>query len=581
MRQLFPILLGAWLLVFEGAAATLTALMDRDSITVGDTATLQLRFEGGAPQSAPAMPNIPNLTIQFAGQSQQRSIINGRISSALILSYAVTASQPGTYTIPAVSMPIDGQVVSSQPLKLLVTKDESMGTTGGPAYLRLQVSKTNVFVGEMIPIEIRVYGLIIDELQVPQIKSDGFTIGAQSPAIRGREQVGNAIYNTYSFQLTVAPAKAGVLTLGPAEATMLIRVPSQGRRRGMDIFEEMLGGYQRKQVTVQSESVAINVSPLPSANVPATFSGAIGNFQINVTASPTNVSVGDPISLKIEVSGKGSFDTVKLPDFGWKDFTFYPPNTAVTNTDALGTSAVKYFDQVIVPNRAGIAAIPPVVFSFFDPERRQYRSVSRPEIPISVKATGHGQAQPTVVADHGAPAQNQAPSADIVHIKPAIGQLSALGPPVALRPWFIFLQILPAAIFGGALFWRKQRERLANDPRRRRQKEVARYLSETLPQLREYAAKNNRDSFFATAFRLLQEQIGERLDLPAAAITEAVVDEKLPQSGAGPKLLQDLGELFQACNQARYAGSSVAGMEALIPKLESTLREVQKLGGTK
>ena len=95
--------------------------------------------------------------------------------------------------------------------------------------------------------------------------------------------------------------------------------------------------------------------------------------------------------------------------------------------------------------------------------------------------------------------------------------------------------------------------------------------------LREHAAARRSDEFFATTFRLLQEQLGERLNVPAAAITEAVVEEKLPALGAPSELSQRLDELFQACNQARYAGATVAGMEALIPKIEQTLADVQKL----
>ena len=114
---------------------------------------------------------------------------------------------------------------------------------------------------------------------------------------------------------------------------------------------------------------------------------------------------------------------------------------------------------------------------------------------------------------------------------------------------------------------------------------MAKYLAETLPQLRAQAAEKKSDAFFATTFRLLQEQLGERLDLPAAAITEAVVDEQLPKSGASKQLIDGLRELFQACNQARYAGATGAGMEALIPKIETTLSDIQKLpqatGGTK
>ena len=364
---------------------------------------------------------------------------------------------------------------------------------------------------------------------------------------------------------------------------MIIRIP--GRRRSGDPFEDIFAAnYQRKQLTAHSEAVAMNVMPLPAQNRPANFNGAVGSFDLKASAAPTNVSVGDPITLRIEVQGRGSFDSVKLPDFGWKDFTFYQPNTSVTNSDNLGTRGVKYFDQVIVPQRAGIAAIPALSFSFFDPDARIYKTINKPAIPITVKATGHGQAQPTVIASADTPTQPLRPATDIVHIKPTLGQLSFIAPPFATRPWFMILLLLPAGLWGAAVAWRRQTDRMTNDPRIRRERETARRVAELLPNLREHAARRESDAFFATTFRLLQEQIGERLEMPAAAITEAVVDEKLPKLGANADLLKTLGGLFQACNQARYAGATVADMEAMIPTIEAALREIRQLpqaGGEK
>jgi len=77
----------------------------------------------------------------------------------------------------------------------------------------------------------------------------------------------------------------------------------------------------------------------------------------------------------------------------------------------------------------------------------------------------------------------------------------------------------------------------------------------------------------------LQEQLGERLDCPASAITESVVDERLAALGAPEPVLNGLRELFQLCNQARYApirGSaelnSVAGQ---FEKVIGGLRELK------
>jgi hypothetical protein len=573
-----PLAVALVLASMHGAiAATVTARFDRDTVVVGDTAVLEVQVQNGNPTALPVFAAQPNLSIEAAGNGRSISIANGQRTDIFTMSYNVISSQPGTYTIAPTRVQTDAGVLMTPQLTLTVTRDENASATGsGPAFIHLQVSKTNVYVGEMIPIDIKVYGLMIDELQVPVLKSEGFVIGTQAQAVRGREQVGNNIYHVYSFPISISAAKAGSLTLGPAEAAMVIRIPNQ--RRGGDPFDGLFGGsFQRKQMTGRSETVAMNVMPLPAQNRPASFNGAVGSFEIKASASPTNVAVGDPITLRIEVQGRGSFDSVKLPDFGWKDFTFYQPTASVTNSDNLGTRAVKYFDQVIIPQRAGIAAIPPLTFSFFDPDARAYKTVTKPAIPITVRDTGHGQAQPTVIATTGSQGQQQGPATDIVHIKPTLGHLSFLGPPFAARPWFMIMLLLPVGLWGMAVAWRRQTDRFANDPRIRREREVAKTIAELLPKLREHAARRESDQFFATTFRLLQERLGEVLDLPAAAITEAVVDEILPKLGADADLVKKLEGLFQACNQARYAGATIADMEALIPQIESALQQTLDL----
>jgi len=85
-----------------------------------------------------------------------------------------------------------------------------------------------------------------------------------------------------------------------------------------------------------------------------------------------------------------------------------------------------------------------------------------------------------------------------------------------------------------------------------------------------------RTSFFATLFRLLQEQLGERLDLPATAITEAVIEEHLRPRAVPTTTLAPLQELFQTCNLARYAPIKTSQeLAAIIPRLESVLQELQ------
>jgi hypothetical protein len=159
-----------------------------------------------------------------------------------------------------------------------------------------------------------------------------------------------------------------------------------------------------------------------------------------------------------------------------------------------------------------------------------------------------------------------------------LGTLAQAGPPLVVQPWFVALQGVPVLAFFSALVWRKRTDSLANNPRLRRQRQVAHVVREGLGQLREFAAQNKSDEFFATLFHLLQEQLGERLDVPATAITEAVIEEHLSPRGVSDEVLEPLKEVFQTCNLARYAPiKSSQELAALIPKVEGLLREIQGL----
>ena len=140
------------------------------------------------------------------------------------------------------------------------------------------------------------------------------------------------------------------------------------------------------------------------------------------------------------------------------------------------------------------------------------------------------------------------------------------------------MQSVPVFVWLAAVGWRKRTDALANNPRLRRQRQVAQIIRAGLLELRRHAAANQGEKFFATLFRLLQEQLGERLDCPASAITEAVIEEKLRPHGAAEGTLAQLHELFQTCNLARYAPvKSGQELAALVPRFEAAIRELQNL----
>jgi hypothetical protein len=181
-------------------------------------------------------------------------------------------------------------------------------------------------------------------------------------------------------------------------------------------------------------------------------------------------------------------------------------------------------------------------------------------------------ALPTIAASEKRQTDLPPPAQDIVGIKQRFGSRAQLSPPLITRPWFLALQGVPVLAWLAAVAWRKRADNLARNPRLRRQRQVAQTIQKGLADLRAHAAANQSDGFFALMFRLLQEQLGERLDLPASAITEAVVEERLRPAQVDEKLVNELDGLFQACNQARYAPvRSSTELNAVIPRLETVL----------
>jgi hypothetical protein len=110
----------------------------------------------------------------------------------------------------------------------------------------------------------------------------------------------------------------------------------------------------------------------------------------------------------------------------------------------------------------------------------------------------------------------------------------------------------------------------------RRQRQVAATIRAGLERLQALAAQNKSDEFFAELVDLLQEKLGERLDCPGSAITEAVIDEKLRPRGVPDTTLEELHALFQSCNLARYAPiKSSEELAGIIPRLEAALKKLE------
>jgi hypothetical protein len=503
------------------------------------------------------------------------------MTSDVTVTFSITPEQPGEYVIPSLTANIGGQQFWTQPMKLMVTKPSSPNTaqinSGSQiVFMRLSLPDQKVYPGQVITGQLQIYFRddVQNEqgLQLTSMPADGFTLGKMVKGMQQQQQIGNRVYTVFPINIALTALKAGTLSVGPVSANVTIITGGQN----FGPFGQFFGGEER-QVGLGADQVNVQSLPLPTQNVPPGFNGAVGDYTMSFSAGPTNVAVGDPVTMRVQISGRGALDNVILPNqAGWNDFKIFSPTSKTEPSDSLGNEGTKTFEEIVTPQNASVHELPAFSFSYFNPDDGTYHVLTQPATPLVVTAVG-ATPLPTIAATKNAPAENQTPQ-DIVSIRQNLGALAQVGTPLVMRPAFLALQSLPVIAFFAALLWRKRTDNLANNPRLRRQRAVAQLIAVGLDDLNKFAAENKSTEFFAMLFRLLQEQLGERLDCPAISITEADVDNRLVLRDAKPETMESLQELFQACNQARYAPVQTSQeLSALAAKFKKAIDELQEL----
>ena len=95
------------------ATPSISANLDRNTIGVGESATLSITIHEASDASAPNLPTIPNLTLNYLGQSSQVQIINNAVSSSVTHNFEVIPATAGNYVIPSLQLQVKGKILAN------------------------------------------------------------------------------------------------------------------------------------------------------------------------------------------------------------------------------------------------------------------------------------------------------------------------------------------------------------------------------------------------------------------------------------------------------------------------------------
>ena len=210
-------------------------------------------------------------------------------------------------------------------------------------------------------------------------------------------------FNVYVIEGAISPTQAGKLTFGPGAIKAQLAVPT--KNRGNEFFDSFFNRGEVREQPVTIAEVPIDILPLPDNGKPADFTGAVGQWNLEVTAKPTEVNVGDPITLTVKITGAGNIDTVATPQLkGLDNFKTYDP-TSKTTKNELSTTGERIFQQVLVPKSTDATELPEIHLSYFDPVAKSYKTAGQSPIKLVVKAGGAGASAVLSGATRARPAE--------------------------------------------------------------------------------------------------------------------------------------------------------------------------------
>ncbi len=592
------------------------AQVEKQEVSVGESFVLQIKIDGDDSPSQPDLSGLQDFTVQPQGGSQNNresiTIINGKMNRisehGYVFQYLLTPRRDGMLTIPAIEITAGGRTLLTQPVPIRVSKPVATDEFK----LQLTLSETESYVGQPLVLTVKWYvntNIAEFKFDLPFLEDQRFAF-ADLPGDSGYQgqdaiplnlQGGTVVarkgqegqYTTVTLRKVLIPREPGEFTLGRGSVYSKVITGYQQKRPGQpfnDFFDDVFGRRQAiyRQFVTESNELAIKVLPLPEENRPLDFSGLIGQFSLAAEAKPTEVNVGDPITLTVMVTGGEYLDNVVLPPLN--NQTDIRDNFKVPEEMGPGEidGRVKVFIQTIRAKNPSVKEIPGITLSYFNPKTRQYESAETKAIPLQVSASKivtardaegitTGMATKELTSSNKGIAYNYVGEDILQNQKVEIGSWfsSPTGLALVLFPPGGYLLVLVPLYF--------RRRRLQNVEILQAQKALPEF-SRQLAKLQQETLQNEPQLTVSGLVDAMRTYFSKRLLLPPGGLVYTEVADRLQQQGVDTTLLAELKKILDICEAYNYGAMDrdegsrenlqemLVGVLALFKKIDQCLK---------
>lgn len=544
--------------------------------------------------------NIPDAFEVLMGPStstqQSFQMINGHTtsSSSVTYTYILSAEKNGTFTIPAARAKVDGKDAVSSSIKITVSgksqnsqnqqggmpqqrgaqvRPSGSHISGNDLFIKVSANKQRVHEQEPILLTYKVFtqveltqlegkmpdltGFHTQEIPLPQQKS--FHI----------ENVNGRPYRCVTWsQYIMYPQMTGKLEI-PSITFKGIVVQENLNVDPFEAFFNGGSGYVEVKKDIKAPGMTIQVDPLPTK--PSNFSGGVGSFSISSSQDAQKVRAGDPVNIRVIISGIGNLKLIKQPEISVpKDFEKYDAKvTDKTKLTTQGLSGSMIYDYLIVPRNQGKYEIPAFEFTYFDTSSNSYKTVKTSPIKLEVEK---GNGKRADVIDY-----SQKENKDINRIHETGIKLSE--PDIYFfgsNTYVIFNVIALISFIALVVIFRKRTMEMANVAMTRGKK-ANKVAGKRLKKAAKLMSLGKASEFYDEVLRALWGYVSDKLSMPVSELTRDNIAERLVLLNVDNDIISSFIEALDECEFERYAPGDPAGnMQKTYDKAVSAITNIEE-----
>lgn len=381
---------------------------------VGESFQLQFIVEGKVTVQQINPPDLSQFRVLSIFENNSSSVQSAglQLTQTYALVYVLLPLKKGKQTIPAATALINGQKQKSNPVTIRVTArksgsalpyntleevpveavsrlypgDDPARRVSKNLFLRAYANKNSCYAGECLQITYKMYSRLDNAAQVqkrPALTGLSIIEMADSYDVQPELETYDGIpyYTSLIRKVQAFPLQAGAIQLDPAEVSSVVHFVKLNEGDGAGAYRTM--DYP---TLLKSNALEIKVNPLPTADQPLNFSGAVGKFDLQIQAPDRKLHPGELVKIQVLVTGTGNIPLLVPPTILWPKGvdTAEPVVREDFNKYVFPLKGSKLFEYSFAAPDTGIYEIPATSYPFFNPATGKYETAMSSAVRLEV-----------------------------------------------------------------------------------------------------------------------------------------------------------------------------------------------------